>query len=72
MQTNEELEIREDGSVFIKQVILCPYRSVIQRMLVSEGKVLGSVRSKAAEQLSLTFQRDVELEIELRVHKFKK
>ena len=72
VQTNEELDIRDDGSVFIKQVILCPYGRVIQRMLVSEGKVFESMRRKAAEQLSITFQRDVELEIELRLHKLKK
>lgn len=63
---------REDGSLFIKQVILCPYGGIIQRMKVSDGKVLQSVEDKAAKQLSIAFQTQVELEIELRVHKFKK
>ncbi|KAI6657608.1 GTPase Era, mitochondrial [Oopsacas minuta] len=72
VQLNERLDTRDDGSLYIKQVLLCPYGSVMQRMRVSEGKVLKSVEIKAAKQLSIAFQTDVNLEINLRVHKFKK
>ena len=69
IQQNKLLEVREDESLFIRQLILCPYGTIISKMLVSDGLVLDSVRNKAARELAAVFGREVEIEIQLKVDK---